>query len=253
VKRHLALWLLIALAIAPGCTVDNPSPAQVSGQPSPTVASIFEMPPTPSPGVIHATAQVSPSPAVPASTATPQPQVYEQPVYEDALSAGWSISNSQGMSVDLNNTTHTMSSTRAISFTPLIDYGWLYFTLEPNAPLSLPYDKVVAISMYINGGDYEIGPSDLAISIRGSNAYPYWVSDDNSVHIDDKEFFSETRLYDLEITRAIPRDTWVEVIVYPSKLIYDPVYKYVTGFYLKNDKGVHQTIYVDHIRFLLTK
>lgn len=146
------------------------------------------------------------------------------------------------------STTHASTEQRGS-----IDYGWLYFTLEPNTPLTLPCDKVVGISMHINGGNYEIGPSDLSISIRGSNAYTYWVSSDNSVQLSDKISFSETRLYYLEITRAIPRNTWVEVIIYPSKLMYDPNYLYITGFYLKNDKGMYQTIYIDNVTLLLLK
>ena len=256
-KRVSSFVMLLALVAASACASDTPAQTPVPGaggiEASSTVASIFAMPATSTVSAAPLATATAERPTLISNTATPQPVVYEQSVYEDSLSAGWTISNSQGMSVDLNNTTHVMSGTRAISFTPQVDYGWLYFTLEPNTPLSLPYDKVVGISMHINGGNYEIGPSDLSISIRGSNAYSYWVSSDNSVQLSDKISFSETRLYDLEITRAIPQDTWVEVIIYPAKLIYDPSYQYITGFYLKNDKGMRQTIYIDNVTLLLIK
>ncbi len=252
-KRFPGFVILLALAAASACASDTSSITPGVIAPSPSVASLFTMPATATVDASPLATATTEAPTPISNTATPQPVVYEQPIYMDSLSAGWTVSNSQGMSVDLNNTAHVMSGTRAISFTPQIDYSWLYFTLEPNAPLTLPYDKVVGISMHINGGDYEIGPSDLSISMRGSNAYLYWVSNDDSVKLGDDISFSETRLYDLEITRAIPQNTWVEVIIYPAKLIYDPAYDYITGFYLKNDKGIRQTIYVDNVTLLLLK
>lgn len=246
-------YLVMLLALVSACTSDTPAPGAERIEASPTVASIFAISPTVAVSASPTATVTAERPTHIPHTATPQPTVYEVPVYMDSLSTGWTISNSQGMGMDLNNTAHVMSGTRAISFTPQIDYGWLYFTLEPSAPLTLPYDKVVGISLYINGGSYEIGPSDLSISIRGSNAYTYWVSSDDSVQLSGDISFSETRLYDLEITRAIPQDTWVEVIIYPAKLIYDPSYQYITGFYLKNDQDMRRTIYIDNVTLLLMK
>jgi hypothetical protein len=255
-KRVAGLGIFVLLAVVSACASDNATPAASIDTPkqTPTVASIFMMPATPTVSTLQPIA--SATIALPTSniTATPtQASVYEVPIYQDALSAGWTISNSQGMSIDLANTAIVMSGTRAISFTPQVDYGMLYFTLEPNALLTLPYDKVVGISLRINGGDNDIGPSDLSLSLHGSNAYTYWTSNDSSVQLSDQVQFSETRLYDLEITRAVPQNTWVEVIVYPAKLLYDPTYKYLTGFYLKNDKGIRQTLYIDNVTLLLMK
>ena len=196
------------------------------------------------------TAVASPTPA---GTPTPLPEAYEEEVYDESLSPDWSLANSHGMSIDVRSTVRALSSTYAISLTPQVDFSTLYFTLRPNSRLVLTRENVLAISMYVNGGAYEIGTSDLAVSLRGSNTYTYWVASDNSVPVDDMTNFSETRLYDLEITHAIPPDTWVQVIVYPDKLLYDPDYKYVTGFYLKTDQCFCQTIAVDRVTLLLVK
>ena len=206
-KRVAGVGIFILLAIVSACTSDAATPAPAGSidtpKQTPTVASIFTMPATPTVATLQPIASATIAPAAPSITVTPtQATVYEVPIYQDALNAGWTVSNSQGISIDMANTAIVMSGTRAISFTPQVDYGMLYFTLEPNAPLTLPYDKVVGISLRINGGDAEIGPSDLSLSLHGSNAYTYWTKNDNSVPLSDQVQFSETRLYDLEITRA---------------------------------------------------
>ena len=67
----------------------------------------------------------------------------------------------------------------------------------------------------------------------------------------DNPTFSETRLYFLGINRDIPPETWVNVEVWLDDLQYDPIYEYVTGFYIKNDEGFGQTFYVDAVRIIM--
>ena len=41
------------------------------------------------------------------------------------------------------------------------------------------------------------------------------------------------------------------MIVNLDNLTYDPDYKYVTGFYIKNDAGFLQTVYIDDVNLLM--
>jgi hypothetical protein len=97
-----------------------------------------------------------------------------------------------------------------------------------------------------SGADY-ISNTDLAVTVLGSNEYPYWVDGDNSVQNEISPVFSETRLSFLDVNRSIPPDTWVQVDVPIHKLIYDPDYTYVVGFYIKNDEGFISEFFIDDI------
>jgi hypothetical protein len=94
--------------------------------------------------------------------------------------------------------------------------------------------------------------------VLGSNSYTYWLANDTSVPTDttvtvEAPLFSETRLYDLHINRAIPPGTWVQVVVWLDDLIYDPEYTYVTGMYIKNNKGFLNTFYIDQVNLLMKR
>ena len=52
----------------------------------------------------------------------------------------------------------------------------------------------------------------------------------------------------LGLNDAVPAHTWVQVSFYLNKLIYDPIYKYFTGFYIKNDAGFRGTVYIDDVK-----
>ena len=127
----------------------------------------------------------------------------------------------------------------------------MYFVVRQNADAVYYQDQVFGINFWLNSGDQVLLPDDLAITILGSNDYPYYVEDDQSAYIEGEFPFSETRLYFLGFNSSIPPDTWVEVMIVPDELIYDPVYTYITGFYLKNDEGFYNTFYIDDIRIIL--
>jgi hypothetical protein len=78
------------------------------------------------------------------------------------------------------------------------------------------------------------------VTVLGSNSYTYWVEDDISVKSIYEPVFSETRLYYLGVNRTIPPNTWVKVELWLDERIYDPDYRYVTGFYIKNEASLNK-------------
>ncbi|MCL5996497.1 MAG: hypothetical protein M1546_10660 [Chloroflexi bacterium] len=129
----------------------------------------------------------------------------------------------------------------------------LFFSVLPNARQTYLRDRVIGVSLWLNGGENTITTEDLMITLVGSNAYAYGVSGDTSVTVNDQLFFSETKLYDLGVNRPIPPNTWVELVVYLDKLPYDPDYKYLTGIYVKNEKGFLKTVHIDYLSVLMVK
>ncbi len=125
-------------------------------------------------------------------------------------------------------------------------------------------NEILGVSFWLSGGANAVDPGDLAITVVGSNAYPYWVAGDTSVQqaagipdsaiTDEFPLFSETRLYFLDIKRTIPPDMWVEVVLWLDEREFDPDYRYITGIYIKNDDPAFlPTFYVDRMSLLLIR
>lgn len=174
-------------------------------------------------------------------------------IYNDGLSPSWDIENSQGMEYVLQDETYAYSGENAIAVTPREDFGELYFTVSGESARQFPRERVLGVNFWIYGGEEYIGTADLAVAVVGSNESSSWELGDESVENpgDGQPTFSETRLYFLGINRDIPPETWVNVEVWLDELQYDPIYEYVTGFYIKNDEGFGQTFYVDDIRIMM--
>ncbi|NJM04959.1 hypothetical protein HC891_00090 [Candidatus Gracilibacteria bacterium] len=131
--------------------------------------------------------------------------------------------------------------------------GAIFFTLAEDADAPIRREDVLGLSFRINGGADYIGNDELAVSVIGSNAVPYFTRDKTTAQerADADLEFSETRLYFLDINTDIPPDTWVEVVVWLDNLIFDPDYKYVTGFYIKNAPSFLNTYYIDEVKLLV--
>jgi hypothetical protein len=222
------------------------SRAPLSSQNIPTIASVFSQRGTATP-----ISTDTPAPTEDFPTSKPTSTDYiTLPVYADEFNQDWQMLQ-EGMEVSQVDTSNTHQGMAALSVTPLKDYGKLFFGVKPETSHAYPRSAVVGISLWINGGNNSIATSDLAVAIVGSNQYPYWDPEDRSVYYDAESPFSETRLYYLGFNHSIPPNTWVEIEVLIDNLIYDPDYKYVTGFYLKNDIGFLTTFYVDDVKLIL--
>lgn len=230
---------------------------------TPTVAALFLAPPS---KTASPTAKEQDVPPINNRTTTAAPQaqaaVYpEVVIYDDQLNASWSIEQSTKSAINLAATDlnfqsldlqqeHSSGAT-TIAVTPQADYGTLFFTVRPESGAVYQRQSVLGVSFWLNSGSSGIATDDLAIAVVGSNTLPYWTPDDQSVFPDKKGAFSETRLYFLKINRTIPPNTWLNLVVWLKDLQYDPVYTYVTGFYLKNDAGFRSTYYLDQVALLM--
>ena len=214
----------------------------------PTVASLFSPQESPAP---------RPS-SLPLPTLAPYRPVVIQPddeisfaVFEDDLNSDWEVLENPESIVNLSNERPVFEGERSIAFTPEADYTTLFFAVKENAGTVFRAEDVTGVSFWLNGGDDLIALDELAVSIIGSNDYNYWNPDDTSVEFPLGETFSETRLYYLGLNRSIPPGTWAEDYLPLDSLIYDPVYNYVVGFYLKNDEGFRNTVYLDNVNLIL--
>ncbi len=173
-------------------------------------------------------------------------------VFDDKLNPNWRIFEPSQMRYDLRGT-ESYSGTNAIEVESRMDYSILLFAVRKDAQESYPRDQVLELRFMLYSGDEYIETDDLAVTILGSNSYPYYVDNDKSVINEYQPLFSETRLYYLGINHDIPPNTWAEVSLRLVDRIYDPNYRYVTGFYIKSDAGFRQTFWIDDIKLIVVE
>lgn len=222
-------------ASGPGLPGEQVTPVRwfEGGQPTPTAA------PIPTPAVT----------ATPAPTPIP-PRLITETIFGDDLGEAWTLSNSRWMTYSIQSE-RVHSGETALVFRPQEDFGSLFFTVRRGATAVFPYRQVMGVGFYLNAGDTELQLEDLALTLVGSNDYNYWVAGDDSVQSNRDPIFSETRLYFLGFNRSFPPNRWVYVELWLDDLVYDPPYEYVTGFYIKNDRGVFQKMYVDDVHLII--
>lgn len=278
-NKHFAihLFLLLVLTSCTATALDSDAPSD--SRPTPTTFPFFEdlqgsesdvSPTTDAPAGVPTVAGLftERDTPTPRPSATPRPTVpptqpdaslvdLEQEnlsthfVFDDALNENWEIIETLGATVDMSSDIRVMSGDRSIAFTPQEDFTSLYFAVKPEATAVYSADQVLGLDFWINGGDDYIQLDQLALAIIGSNDHPFWSADDDSVAFPQGETFSETRLYFLGLNRSIPPNTWVEIYLQMDTLVYDPEYNYVVGFYLKNDMGFRNTVYIDDISLVV--
>jgi hypothetical protein len=217
--------------------------------PGPTLANIFNLGNTPSPyptstPVIEVTVQQTSAVQITYSTL---------PLFDDEINPNWVVLDDMGMGYLETGQPYVFQGKKSLEVTPKKDFGSLFFTVKPQNQGIYPRNRVLGVSFWINGGENEIQINDLAVTIVGSNDYSYYLADDHSAYLSGDFPFSETRLSFLGFHRSIPSNTWVKVQVWLADLVYDPFYKYVTGFYIKNDKGFNKVFYVDEVSLTMLK
>ncbi len=173
-------------------------------------------------------------------------------VYGDEINENWTLRPDSNMIITAT-TTVAHSGRSSLAVTPREDFSTLFFVVNADSGERYPRDELLGVSLWLNSGENRVELDDLALTVIGSNAYPYWVAADRSVSINERSFFSETRLYYLGLNGPIPPNTWVELQVWLDDLPYDPDYRYVTGIYLKNDEGFRGTVYLDDVNLIRLK
>ena len=142
--------------------------------------------------------------------------------------------------------------------TPTDDFGQFFLTVRKDARKIYPRDRILGISFWLNGGENSIATSDLAVTVTGSNQYTYWVADDTSVKVDTPVnsrlalILGDSAIF-LHINRSIPPNTWVEVICGSTIKSMIPIMPYITGMYIKNDKGILNSYYIDDMQLLVQR
>ncbi len=212
----------------------------------PTVASFFREAQTRTP---KPTATMLPT-LVPVTPDLTRIQTGFKPIFTDTLSSDWRMLASGDISVDPENHEITYIGNNSLAITPHEPFSSVLLAVRPGAETGYLHNEILGISFWLNSGSELVDLDDLAVTVIGSNDYPYWNPDDKSVNLDDDTFFSETRLYYLGLNQSIPPNTWVEVILWLDLLIYDPDYRYITAMYIKNDSGLQRTFYVDEINLI---
>lgn len=229
--------------------------------PSPTAKPLPTPRPTSTPTVTFTPtatqdAAATPSPTRPA-TSTPiatlpsDGRFGEIVVYDETLDENWQLGESWGITYTLSHETTVYTGTVAAAITPQEPFGALFFTVSPDTTEEYLYEDILGVSFWLNSGDESLPLDEMAVTIMGSNAYPYWVKDDDSVELVEGEaFFSETRLYYLGLNDPLPPNQWVEVIVWLDQLPYDPDYTFITGIYIKNGDNFQEPYFVDRVVLL---
>jgi len=195
----------------------------------------------------------TPSPTVMSSIADfPLNDAITMDIYADTFNPNWRLYRANNVDVNIRSRLIAHEGRSSIAVTPGKAFDQISFIVSPDSTNIYPRERVLGFRFWINPGDSNLIPSDLAVSVLGSNANPYYVEGDTSVTNIYDPVFSETRLYFLGFNQAVPPYTWAEIIIWLDDLVYDPYYAYVVGFYLKNDEGYLQTFYIDDVRLVLT-
>lgn len=258
-----ARWLALAYCgiLLAGCgSTARADRSADAALPTPTIAGLFrEAAPTPT--AFTATARNTATPAAPRRAPTPTAprdatQFKERTVYDEELNPKWDLTHSDGMEYDLAATQYVSNGEVAMVVTPTKDFSTLFFTVREESDEQYEHARVLGLQFWLNGGPDGLRTSDLAVSVVGSNALPFWAADDDSVEVtgrttQDMPLFPETRLYYLGINRDIPPETWTKVEVWLEDLQFVPDYTYVTGFLLKNDKALRTPFYVDQMSLIV--
>jgi len=234
---------LFAEKVDPGSTETDPQLTT-----TPTVASFFQEHQTATPQPTKTATPTSP----PSIQEFPLTGTYSQTLYADSFNPNWKLERDNRVAVNIRSRDVPRQGQYSISITPKERLRPVYIIVTQDSTEVYLRDQVLGFRFWINSGNDYLEPEDLSVTILGSNEYPYYVAGDNSVTSSYDPVFSETRLYFLGFSRSVPPYTWAEVIVWLDDLIYDPIYEYVVGLYLKNGENFIQSYYLDDIQVILT-
>lgn len=264
-SNSVGLIILLAVIVL-GCNISTPKGE--STPISPTTNPIFA---TASP-TMEATPTMTPTATISSSVAptlsaeptlTPTlatvvtPTVQPTPtvvpsitLYDEALHPDWEVVQSS-MRYDLQSQLAAYKGVYSLSAQPTTDLRQLFFTVKETAQRPYLRRNIIGITFWLYSGDDYLSKNDLTMTILGSNQYPYWRPDDQSVTNLYTPIFSETRLEFLGVTNSIPPNTWIYITNWIDDRVFDPKYEYVVGFYLKNETGFLRTVLIDDVNIVL--
>ena len=254
----ICLWILSLMSCRPSSTsTSSLQEKQLGGTQTaevtasvPTIAPFF-VPPQRTPTTANLPSATPLPTETPIKPKTRDANTKSVLIYSNEINPDWEIVQNTEVLVSETGRPNTYEGRSALQVTPLQDFGQLIFRVKPDAQNTYLRSQVLALMVWISGGPNYIDTDDLAITVLGSNRYPYWTADDRSVYDGPDSPFSETRLYYLGLSNAIPPNTWAEAINWLDDRQFDPNYRFVTGFYIKNDEGFESTYFIDEISLLM--
>ena len=268
--RLLAIFSLF-MVIVLGCNLTAPT---TTFEGTPTKNPLFELA-TPTPeesdspqgkqinGTLVATEPPQPTRTLAPQTPTPTPP---PPIiiFDEQLHPDWELTQSD-VAYDPGYTRNAYSGVYSMQFKPDGTRQVLWFTLKKDAAQPILQKDVIGVTFRLYSGESFLRTSDLVSAVIGSNKYPYWVENDESVIGLDPDWqagdtsitrfydesFSPTRLYFLGINNDIPPRTWVWVTNWFDERTFDIDYTFITGMYIRNDDGFRGDVLIDDVRIVL--
>jgi hypothetical protein len=186
-----------------------------------------------------------------APSPTPTIAATRSPVYDDRMDSNWAIKYSTDMRYNERDADAQHEGKYSISFAPLADFASLLLSVRQTSTQTFPHSEVLGVRFWLYSGDHEVEPSDLTVSIIGSNRFPFWIEGDSSVESASDPVFPETPLSEFGITETIPPETWTEIIVWLEDIADEPEYENVSAITIKNAAGFRYKVYIDEVDLLL--
>ncbi|HFC11296.1 MAG TPA: hypothetical protein ENJ56_00530 [Anaerolineae bacterium] len=271
--RWFWIGLLVVMLIMTACSSESAAPGPVVTVAIPTVDPLFSGEAVQREIAAETVAEEKaaiPTIPLPATPAPPPPPVQQLappiPIYDDQLNVGWSTKYSS-MEHQLDYSAETFEGTHAIRLTPRVGARVLLFTLDKDAR-PLREDRVIGIRFQLYSGDEGLSIDEFGMAVLGSDSNTFWVKNDNSVvnqrnpnpgwiPEDDPisnlyaQNFSESTLGFMDVPRDIPPNVWVEAFLRLDRLLYDPIYKNIVGFYFKTLTTVRHDLLIDNIELVV--
>jgi hypothetical protein len=268
-SRFNILLLTCFIGMVTGCSGVAKQGEAESPEPAPTLNAVFDMSGENSQSqetepiddlmgiesvLVTAEPQVEALVLTPLPTLTPVSTITMRidKIYGDTLNANWSLDNSRDVSYKLEDDYFVYDGNYSLAYSPKVEYAELIFSVNESSDEIYLRDDVLAVRFWLYSGDDYIATDDFAVSVVGSNAFPYWVVGDDSVTVQDNNpVFPETRLYYLNVDKDISPNTWFQVELWLNDLISEPMYKYVTGIVLKNDVDFLRRVSIDNLELVI--
>lgn len=183
--------------------------------------------------------------------------IVEVTIFDEGLAQGWSSSESFGQIIDLESSRFASSGFTSLEAIPRVGFGSLALTVSEENRRLFPRSEIVGLRFDVSGGAGILTPADLIVKVLGSNRYPYFVANDNSVPrppflASDKPIFDEVGLGLLGMQRDLQPGEWAEIELWLND--YDQVdYRYITGLVFFNNQYFLRPFYVDNVRLLVLR
>ncbi len=188
---------------------------------------------------------------VPVTPKITQPETLYLSIYSEDLKPNWGLIIGNDEEINLRAQAESYEGFLSIAVMLTKSFSRINFVVKENTKELYPLSQIIGIRLWINPEDYDLSPSNLGLTILGSNELPYYVRGNGAVSNSDNSVMSETRLDSLGYNQSIPANTWTEVTVWLEDMNDEMDYENLVGFAFINDSGFLQIIYMDKVELIL--